>query len=165
MHSLNNAMGRVAVTSQEVGQYVERMVAEAQIESEKERNRYKRQLAGGKNTYFAAEVVWRAAMALGRIGPQMVIPGFSGRFAKVAHLPKPLPAHMVLLGVEPREGRHAVAVRNGVLYDSLRESPVPFTDAELAKSLSHVFGAYAVAEPGESGRDYASLGPVYRFSL
>lgn len=169
IHSLNNAMGREVVTKDEVVNFIDELVQEYKREkgevSRGDEKAYRKRFSNKRTSFFTAEIVWRAAQALGRVGPQIPVPGFGGKFAKVKYLPEPVPKHMVLLGVEPKEGHHAIAVRDGFIYDSLRPKPVPLTDEELNKSLRNVFGAYAIAEPGEKARHYSHLGPAYAFKL
>jgi hypothetical protein len=170
IHSLNNAMGLKVITKDEVVGYIDKLVQEYREEKKIEISRsdeinYRKRFSNKRTSFFTAEIVWRAAQDLGRIGPQIPIPGFSGAFAKIKNLPKPTPNHIIMLGVEPKEGHHAIAIRDGVIFDSLRSKPVPLTEDQLKKSLRDIFGAYVITESNKEAKHFSFLGPAYVFEL
>lgn len=156
IHALNNAMGRQVISRREVISSINKQVAQFASKnglrmSDEQTERYRSKLSTD-STFFSAEAVWKAAEALGRIGPQVPIPGFGGSFARVSDLPSWVvrDGHIVILGVDTHGHMHAIAARGGKLYDSQMHSKGPraFTDRELSKSMGEVFVAYLIQEPG-----------------
>jgi hypothetical protein len=171
IHSLNNAMGRKIIEKKEVVAFIDEMVERFRRDlrmdiSRADEMQYRHRFSEKCSSFFTAEIVWKAAQEAGRIGPQIPIPGFGGKFSAVANLPVPLPPRMVVLGIEPTtRTQHAIAVRDGKIYDSLRDEPAPLTDAELRESLSEVFAAYVVTETSEEAKHFSHVGPAYVFTL
>lgn len=155
IHSLNNAFGRRVITKDEVLTYISETVKKYAADNGYDLNDRRvvdfRNKLSTNSTFFTADVVWKAAEKLGRIGPHVPIPGFGGVQTNVEDLPSIVKnnSSIVILGVS-RHGPHAIAVRNGAIYDSQLHSkgPRPFTNKELAKSLNDVFVAFIMSEPG-----------------
>ena len=158
IHSINNAMGRRVISKREVlshiGARVKVYAAKLGLDVRDERVKVYRNKLSTDSTFFSAEAVWKAAEELGHIGKQVPVPGYGGKFTKVASLPTWVreKSSIVLLGLDAAGGMHAVAVREGKLLDSQLHNRGyrPFTDKELSKSLSNIFAAYVIYEPSET---------------
>jgi hypothetical protein len=154
IHSLNNAMGRVVVTKEQVLRHIRNHTdAYAASHTSEETRRYRDKMAEG-NSFFTAETVWKTAQDLGTIGPAVPIPGFAGEFADLEQqLPSwVLKAPLVFLGLDTKGNTHAVGARDGYIYDSQRWSkgPKPLTNHNLSKSLSRVFALFTIMKDTES---------------
>jgi hypothetical protein len=107
-------------------------------------------------TFFAADVVWDCAKEKGAYRIHTSIPGFTTPFLRmdVMMIPEVISKPIVLLGGNKNGGTHAVAIRNGLLYDSerIKEGPRPLTKNEVRGSLPKVFGAYAFLQDPEDVR-------------
>lgn len=158
VHSLNNAVGRRAITPEEVVSEIKRRVSAFRDEAERlgfskaDAAAYRRSLADGK-TYFTAEAVWVAALALGRIGamPQNI----EGAIEDAKTLE---PAHflvdrvhaggaaLIILGKTNDDTYHAVAVREGKIRDSLKDGDdlLDFSQEALKATYKEIFGVYAI---------------------
>lgn len=157
LHSLNNAHGKVVVTKEEVLKYIDKtiqtyednLLSRGQPEKvvKKKAQEYRKKLAD-KDTYFSAEVVWKAAQNSGTVGDFVQLTGYAYEYADVnttfMSWAKKLP--VVVLGENQKE-RHAIAVRNEMIYDSENQKPVPLTNENMKKSLEVVFAAYAFMPP------------------
>lgn len=172
VHALNNAAGREVITKEEVVAHIEKLVKEYVKEhqgnvSAKDLRNYRKRFSNKKTTFFTAEIVWMAARDLGRIEGWSPIYGFGGpSFSSVSYIKDTLPRHVVVLGIEPKGAHHAIAVRDGNIYDSLRKTPAPLTDAEMKKSLVQVLGAFAISVSGEENGNpeyfhYSGPAPVF----
>lgn len=154
VHSLNNAVGYQAITPSEVLDSVNERAADFAKRNgyglmDEKVQKFRDRLAD-HGSFFAADAVWRAAQELGRIGPVVNVPGFGGKFSRVSMLPQWARenASVVVLGLAPGNRMHAIAIRDGLIYDSVKERPKPLTDKELARSLTKIFAAYVVQKPG-----------------
>ncbi|MDR3542383.1 MAG: hypothetical protein P4L69_15690 [Desulfosporosinus sp.] len=150
-------MGKTVVTKGQVLQKVDGLTKKfAETHTSEETKRYRNQLAEG-STFFSIDVVWDTAKGLGTVGNVSPVPGFGGDFADLRTLPSWIvqQSSLIVLGLDLKGNPHAVAVRDGVLYDSQRWAPPDggpprmFSNAELAKSLSRVFTMFVVAAPGQ----------------
>jgi hypothetical protein len=145
VHSLNNAMGRVIITPEEVSAEIDKRVAAyASILSlpldSKVVSIYKKQLVDN-DTFFSAESVWYAAAALGRctLPKRLAYPG--SLTPEIVHKD-----HLIFLGKGKEGEPHAVGVRNGEIYDSLNKSntPIPLTEENISAIYKQVLGVYAI---------------------
>lgn len=172
IHSLNNAVGERVVTKADVVRFVDSRAAEYAANNglkmaDPRVAKFKHKLASG-STFFTAEAVWETAKHLGKIGGWVPVPGFGGAFSSVAGLPSYIrnSSSMVILGVDAvgknwhksvasklhlGNNNHAIAVRDGKIYDSqmVEDGPRPFNDEQLKKSLSRVFVAYLIQKAGD----------------
>lgn len=179
IHALNNAVGRTIITKEEVVDYIDELVekyAEKHKEgTAKDLKEYRKRFSNKRTTFFTAEIVWMTARALGRIKGWSPIYGFGGPgFNSVRYLKAMgdrMPKHIVVLGIEPRGAHHAIAVRDGMIFDSLRKKPVLLTDEEMKKSFDDILGSYSIhvsETEGEEAEDPAYFhysGPAPVFSL
>lgn len=167
IHSLNNAFGRQVVTKPEVLSHIDQVV-EMQMQkfaggggvaamSNQELGRREKVIRAkysSGRTFFAADIVWETAKKSGTYAMHMPIPGFSSPFLRIETLtPEILSRPIVVLGGNHNGGTHAIAIRNGFIYDSERkkDGPRPLTREELGKSLKKVFGAYVFLQsPSEA---------------
>lgn len=164
LHSINNAFGKEVVTKEEVLKHIEGKVRdlrrkleqngvpEAEIEKnvKKMRNRY----SSGK-TFFAADIVWDTVKSKGLFSQHVPVPGFSSPYIKLSSLtPEVMKKPIVVLGGDHHGGTHAIAIRDGMIYDSERAKegrPAQLSLSELKKSIPKVFGAYVfVNNPSEA---------------
>lgn len=137
VHSLNNAMGWVVITPDEVSEQIEiRVKAFASLVGDSEAiKKYKASLSE-HDTFFSAESVWYAAAALGRTGiPKLIEEKDLGKYRNVKH--------MIFLGLVHDGSHHAVGARGGFIYDSLNEGPaVPLTDENIRKIYKEILGIF-----------------------
>lgn len=174
IHSLNNAFGFEVVNKVDVLRHINERVADL-VEETRRRDpsitprelralekKARSQYSDGK-TFFAANVVWDAAREGGAYAVHAKIPGMASPFVRIGALldnPVVSSSPVVLLGEAPGGSRHAVAARDGMLYDSERssEGAVPISAQELKKSLAHVYGAYAfLQDPADVERVLKSV--------
>ena len=147
VHSLNNALGFHAVSPEQVVQNIEKRLAlfarnMGMVPDDPKLEYYRSKLSSGK-TFFSADSVWKAAIELGIIKKPVPVSGFGGNYAQLK--PEMLKQNLVLLGVRKDKAYHAVAARDGVLYDSLNPGdPVPLTDENLDKTYKKIFSAYVI---------------------
>ena len=135
VHSLNNAMGWEVISPEEVSGEIDKRVEIYTKALGTKRGKAYRDSLSEDNTFFSAEAVWYASAALGRTG-----------------IPKPIEykdidtykdRHMILLGIVPDGSRHAVGVRQGLIFDSLNDGPaVPLTDENIKKIYKEVLGVF-----------------------
>jgi len=155
LHSINNAFGREVVTKDEVLQHIEEKAQELKSKLEEQglpeheiikRVKKLRTRYSSGRTFFAADIVWDTVKSKGLFTNHLPIPGFSSPYIKMSSMtPEILQKPIVILGGDHHGGTHAIAVRNGFIYDSERTKegrPVPLNLAELKKSIPKVFGAY-----------------------
>ncbi len=160
IHSLNNAHGRVVVTKPEIMSFIDKTIEKyeknlikkgqsAKVVKKKARE-YRKKLAD-KDTYFSAELVWKTAQNSGAVGDFVQVAGYAYEYADVNKTfmswARKLP--VVVLGENGKE-RHAIAVRNEMIYDSENKKPLPLTNENMKKSLDVVYGAYAFLPPPSS---------------
>lgn len=163
LHSINNAFGREIVTKEEVLAHIEDKVSKlretlqaqgaSSSEVEKKTSKMKNRYSSGR-TFFAADIVWDTVKSKGGFHNYLPIPGFVSPYIKFSSLsPEILKKPIVILGGDDHGGTHAIAVRDGFIYDSERASgkkPVPLNLVELKKSIPKVFGAYVfLSSPSE----------------
>ena len=176
LHSLNNAFGKCVVTKDEVLAYIEKKIvkvlddlrakgaAPSELHSREVemRSRY----SSGR-TFFSADIVWETAKEKGLYYATYTIPGLATPHVDMSRVtPEVTKRPIVILGGDFRGATHAIASRNGYIYDSerFREGPVELTKPQLIKSLPKVFGAYAFVESREALlkiRHSASSGAMY----
>lgn len=169
IHSLNNAMGAVVVTKPQVLARIDRLTKEysagpgsGQRPSAEEIRRYRDRMASG-NSFFSAEVVWDTAVELGTVGSVSPVPGFGGDFANLDTLPSWVrSASLVFLGLDSKGRPHAVAARDGLIYDSQRwaSDPKPLNNRELSKVMNRVFALFVVRAPGQKELVIARVHPA-----
>lgn len=164
IHSLNNAFGRTVIGKEEILSLIESKVqrlvqgllmsgASPQEISRKERTMRDRYSSG--STFFSADIVWEAAKNKGVYALHMPIPGVASPYVRMASFtPDILARPIVVLGGDGHKGTHAIAVRDGMIYDSerAREGPVPLSKDQLHRSLKRVFGAYVFLARPEDAR-------------
>lgn len=153
IHSLNNALGRRAITPQEAISEIARRVAAFREEAQKlggnilNVTNYEKSLSDGK-TYFTAEAVWVAALSLGRISaiPRVLEGAVKGMEPVPSLFDRVLvaKAQLIMLGKTKDDTYHAVAVRNGNIHDSLRPKPLEFSQLTLASIYAEIFGVYVL---------------------
>lgn len=154
IHSFNNAFGTKVLTKEDVLAYINKKISQKMAQfaltlsnaelAQKERMARARYSSG--KTFFAADIVWECGKSKGAYKVHTSIPGFSTPYLRMDVMTPVVLAHpIVMLGGNNSGGTHAVAVRNGKIYDSERKSegPRPLTRVEVKKSLPKVFGAYA----------------------
>lgn len=142
VHSLNNALGRVIITPDEVSSEIEKRIASyakalGEPLDSKRVLKYRKGLSKN-NTFFSAESVWYASAALGRsLVPTQVkyeeaVGGIHTR------------GNLIFLGRGIDGPHHAVGARGGMIYDSLNTGPpVPLTDENVKKIYKEVLGVFA----------------------
>ena len=147
VHSLNNALGRVVITPEEVSGEIERRVSAFAntLGDEPDSARVVKYAQGlaTDETFFTAESVWYAAVGLGRCGvPRRMEYDFVKGLTPEILAKK----HLILLGESVEDSPHAIGVRNGFIYDSLNEEdepPVPLTDENIKKKYKNVYAIFA----------------------
>jgi len=189
LHSLNNAFGKVIISKDEVLEYIDKQSRRYQQSLEKTKGYSKKQVQElvlnfkekmcTQKTYFSAEITWKAAQKLGRIGDFIKLDGYAKCYADVnktfMEWAKELPV-VVLGGVLKKRSentttqhrdetsendssnycqvnnsddedslynRHAIAVRNHLIYDSGKNHPLDLTNENMNKCLDIIFAAYA----------------------
>jgi hypothetical protein len=173
IHSLNNALGYKALDADDVLNFISDVIKERRKQLlrvvddpktiDKLIKEYKESLQTD-GTFFMAQAVWRAAQIKRVITSWSEIPGWSGDFARASSYPQwafALP--VIALGIEPVEGSpHAIAIRNGMIYDSLRvrEGPVRLSNKSLRQSLKQVFMAIILWEKEGAGMRMKRIGPT-----
>lgn len=157
IHSLNNAHGHQVISKENILAYIDTAVdryekklisrGQSPKDVKKKVKHYKKTLSD-KGTYFSAELVWKAAQYYGTVGDYIHVNGYSYEYASVEKTfmdwAKKMP--VVVLGEIGKE-RHAIAVRNEMIYDSEKDGPIPLTDANMKKCLDVIYGAYAFSNP------------------
>ena len=155
LHSINKAFGREVVTKEEVLRHIEERAQELKKKLEaqglpeeeisKRLKKLRTRYSSGR-TFFAADIVWDTVKSKGLYKLHVPIPGFSSPYIKLSSMtPEVLRKPIVVLGGDHHGGTHAIAIRNGMIYDSERAKegrPAPLTLADLKKSVPKVFGAY-----------------------
>jgi len=163
IHSLNNAVGHVVITKQQVLDRIERLTKQfSETHTPEETKHYRGQMAAG-DSFFSAETVWDTAKELGTIGTVSPIPGFGGDFANLETLPSwVLGASLVFLGLDAKGHPHAIAARDGKIYDSQKwaNGPKPLTNAGLSKSMNRVFALFIVTKPDQDRITVTRLQPT-----
>ena len=152
IHSVNNALGRQALTKGHVLKYIEKNVEKIHTkwcrtgnDPEEKVRKYLSTVMMDKNTLFSADVIWKAALDSGAVGKIVKIPGFSSRYSK--DLEKAIPEWarsrpIVILGETPSGTNHAIALRDGLIFDSELPGPVRFSSDALKRSLTDVHAAF-----------------------
>ena len=105
--------------------------------AEKRRKRY-----STGDTFFTADVVWDAAQAKGAFAQRSRVPGVASPYIDMAAFtPEVLSLPVVVLG---KHGNytHAVALRDGMIYDSEKKGARPLTKRNLLDSLDPIYGVY-----------------------
>lgn len=149
VHSLNNALGYTAVTPESVAANIDKRLETfarymGMVPTDPKLRFYRDRMATG-NTFFSADAVWRAAQDMGIIEKPVPISGFGGDFAFLR--PDMVGMRLVILGIGHDGAYHATAVRDGLLYDSLKDEPVPLTDENLSEIYKRIFAAFQITEP------------------
>lgn len=141
VHSFNNALGRVAITPDEVSTELERRIASyakaiGEPVDSKMVLKYRKGLSKN-NTFFSAESVWYAAAALGKSKVPVQIKYEDALASKRG---------LIFLGRGIEGPHHAVGARGGMIYDSLNTGPaVPLTDENVKKIYKEVLGVFSFA--------------------
>jgi hypothetical protein len=157
IHSINNAFGRRVATKELVLTHIETTLKnqndklarlgldddEIKRKEDVARNRY----SSGK-TFFAADIVWDAVKHKGLFYMVIPIPGVGNHPDILETVPELKSRPIIILGRVKNGYNHAIAVRDGMIYDSeyVKSGPRPITTANLKKSLHEVYGAYVFAE-------------------
>jgi hypothetical protein len=153
----------VVVIKQQVLDRVDRLTKQFEKNHTPEQTKhFRNQMATGKS-FFAAEVVWDTAVELGTVSSVSPVSGFGGDFADLDTLPSWVRgASLVFLGLDAKGHPHAIAAREGHIYDSQRwaNGPKPLTNAELSKAMSRVFALFTVSRPGQVKIMAARLQPA-----
>jgi len=154
IHSMNNAFGHKVVSKEEVLVLIDSKVqalvrdltsagvdpAEIAKREKAMRNRY-----SSGTTFFSADIVWETVKNKGLYAIHLPVPGLASPYLRMASLtPKILARPIVVLGGDGHRGTHAIAIRDGMIYDSERkkEGAIPLSKEDLKKSLKKIFGAY-----------------------
>ena len=144
VHSLNNALGRVVITPDEVTSELGRRVGAYAQEmglptSSKEVKKYRDGLTED-DTFFSAECVWYAAAALGRSRVPKQIEYKGSLTPEILSR-----SNIIFLGKVEDGSYHAVGARNGKVYDSLNIDPLPepLTDETIKDIYKEVMGVFA----------------------
>lgn len=166
IHSLNNAHGHQVITKPQVMEFIKKRIADydnklrKEEKSKKDQDKpymsaaeikkavhiYKNKLSDG-DTYFSANIVWNAAQNQGTVGDYVHLKGYSGDYADVNVTFMEWAKHMPVVVLGRIKGMyHAIAVRDGYIYDSEKENPAELTNENMKKSLDEIFGAYAFKE-------------------
>ena len=153
IHALNNAFGYEVIKKKEVLDYIYSRATDVfekwcrkktpHAEIEKKIDRYFKSVMKGKNTFFTAEVVWKAAEKIGTINKIMRIPEFSSRYIEESIPEWASKKPIVLLGESPMGFNHAIAVRNHMIYDSEQKEPLPWSKKNLMRSFKEIHGGFA----------------------
>ena len=145
VHSLNNSLGRVVITPEEVTAEMERRVGAYALAlglppDSKEVKKYRNGLAEN-DTFFSAECAWYASAALGRskVPKQLNYRG-SVTPEILSH------RNLIFLGKVEDGSYHAVGARDGKVYDSLNidVAPEPLTDDTIKDIYKEVMGVFAL---------------------
>lgn len=143
VHSLNNAIGREVITTEEVSRELEKRISSyaralGEPLDSKKVLKYRKSLSKN-NTFFSAESVWYAAAALGKSTvPKQV------KYEEAVAGGKYANSSLVFLGRGIDGPHHAVGARGGMIYDSLNTGPaVPLTDENIKKIYKEVLGVFA----------------------
>ena len=138
VHSLNNALGRVVITPEEVAQQIDIRVAafaktlDLPLTDAKVKE-YKTGLTKN-NTFFSADSVWYAAAALGKI----TVPKLIERHEMLKY------KNLIFLGIGKDGSNHAVGARNGFVYDSLNDGPPEALTDEIINTIyKEILGVFA----------------------
>jgi hypothetical protein len=163
VHSLNNAVGRKIIEPNEVVAAINKRVAKEYLVCGTECATKLRHLLSHKDTFFAADAVWEAAISLGRIQKPLSVPGFGGDYAIVMPWMVNKGVSLIFLGVRKDRSYHATAARDGKFYDSLASPPkaVPLTTQVLADQYDQVFAAFRVRESNADAARGTSRGLRY----
>jgi len=160
IHSINNAFGRKVLTKQDVLEFIYRNAEQMYAKlcgSGKDAgpivDNYLSSTMREKNTMFSANIIWRAAVESGNVKRIIKIPGFSSKYlylseAKESDMATLFPEWsrkkpIVVLGATSSGSNHAIAVRDGLIYDSEKKAPMALTLENLRRSLSEIHAAYA----------------------
>jgi hypothetical protein len=147
VHALNNALGYAAIKPEDVVRSIEaRLKTFARMlgmpSNDPKLQTYRARLMTNK-TFFQADAVFIAAEEKGLIYKPTAVPGFAGTYAQVND--DLLQSSLVVLGVRNDSAYHAVAARNGMIYDSLnRDAAVPLTNDNLALTYKNIFAAFII---------------------
>ena len=163
VHSLNNSMGAVVVTKQQVLEKIDVLTKKfAETHTPEQVKKYRSQMAEGKS-FFAAEIVWDTAMERGTVSAVSPVPGFGGDFADLDTLPSWVKeSSLVFLGLDSKGRPHAIAARGGKIYDSQRwsDGPKQMTNANLGKAMNRIFALITVKRPGQTDLAVTRLQPA-----
>ena len=155
IHSLNNAFGRAVVDKDEVLAHIEKVV-EKQVQGlhrkglgeddiEKKQKIIRNKYSSG-DSFFSADIVWDTAKSAGEFYETIPIPCLTKPFYRldVLLLPEIRDKPVVLLGQANGRSNHAIAVRDGMIYDSekRKEGPREINEKNMKKSLTQVYGGY-----------------------
>lgn len=147
LHSFNNAFGFKAIDKPGLLDYIEQRVRHDMEAGGRGTERDIRLRYSGGKTLFSADVAWDYAQKIGVYAERVRLPGFSTPFLNMKAAKDPAVAShpIVVLGGDYEGNMHAIAIRDGMIYDSERhdEGPRPLTKRELERSIPKVFGAYA----------------------
>lgn len=147
VHSLNNALGFHALDSNVVNKSIDKRIElfarfMGMVPTDPKLALYKGKLSTNK-TFFSAESVWIAAQELGIMKSPIAISGFGGNYTHVKS--EMLGMNLIILGIRKDGAYHAVAARNGMIYDSLNKGgPVLLSDENLSIIYKKVFAAYRI---------------------
>lgn len=146
IHSVNNAMGRVVITEQEVKDHVRRRIeyvaACMGLSPDDDIFRRAKGKMVTKRSEFTADTVWRAAVAKRRIRRPRRFVAFKGSV-----IPSMNRMRLVFLGIGKDGTQHAVGARFGWLFDSAYyDGPVPLTNRTLRGIFSRIFAVFSLTE-------------------
>jgi hypothetical protein len=156
IHSFNNAFGMEMVTKEHVLKYIDKKVEKeiqrqwkldpnmTESEASSKRKKMRSKYSSGE-TFFTADIVWEYARSKGMYKVHSPIPGFTTPYLRMEALTTEVLSHpIVLLGGNGKKETHAIAIRDGHVYDSERagNGRKPLTKNEILRSLRRVFGAF-----------------------
>lgn len=157
IHSLNNALGYPAIQDFDVINYI-RSVANIinRIDPSAAEDYVESHMDPKKETDFSPLSVWQAAILKGVIDPP-----FELEFVELQQNNN----HLILLGRSKTNAFHAIAVKDGLLFDSESHdpNPVPANVETVKDAIGDVLEIYAVPEKKQSGHNvkYSSVPPTF----
>jgi hypothetical protein len=177
IHSLNNAFGTRVISKPEVVAYIEyrvhddvaKMVESGYVDIvgiKKAESKARDEYCEG-NSFFSADVVWDCAQAKGVFATRIAVPGVAPPvFSIESFTPAVLARPVVVLGginLKTKDQKHAIALRDGVIYDSerVKSGPRELTKAEMHKSLPVVYAAYVFLKDAKEATEIRRSIPMF----
>lgn len=143
IHSLNNALGREAVKEEDVINTAKKRT-EAYIFAYGDM--LTKYIYTGKESMYTAEAVWQTALESGDIKEKP---------KEVEEDIDPKKPH-VMLGIRHDGSFHSIAVRDGMIFDSVEEGPIEYSIPNVRKRFNYLLGAYEIID-GKSSLPESSV--------
>lgn len=150
IHSFNNALGYNALTKAQVleniQKHVDAFIKQNELPPNSPEVKKFRNMYSEGDSFFTAEIVWDTAIKLGVIRGMIPIPGFGGSFTNVESLPSWVrESNIIILGVNKKGFPHAIAAREGYLFDSDKCcEPITFNTKNLRTIFKKVLTAFVI---------------------